>query len=622
MVRSPTVLFLAAAMLTACAPDERVARLRIEPPEALGCQPNELTSLRIVPLGDFPAPQRPSVTLDPAAGVQSIERFPEQTVQVAVTAEGLVRMGDRTVPWMGGGVATLVDGEVPVPVLRLRRACALSDPEARAPEGSVLLGLADGRLLVAGGHDTTGAVLETVTLIQPGDRLAETGRLRLFNPRTGATGTELPGGRVLVAGGTAAVDGAPFDNLEILRVTAGEEARLEEALLARRRRDHGAALLPDGRVLLLGGRDSTGAPIRDAELVTVEDEADVSTRLTAGAPLAARASPAVRVLDDGTVLVLGGVDAEGPVDTVERFDPASEAFEAVAELPAREGAAHVAVAGARAMQLGGRDPDGAWVATAEVLLDGGATVVTLEDALVPTDAAPGEAVIEAPAAVGLPDGRVLVVGRDSRDRTDTARVIDPGSTRDAVEAAREPVNPSRVAPRLVRLADGAIAEVDADGVSLLRLDLLTRFTDPDASLFPAQIDQRAELAFDAPGRWAATGGVLSARRDGARFDVPASRFADVRIELEVRGDVALLLTRDRAPPRVVSLADRVALGDCGVERASDAIIVERVGDRLTLGAGDARTDCALDVDGRVGVAIRASEGSGVRSLSIARLAPR
>jgi hypothetical protein len=417
------------------------------------------------------------------------------------------------------------------------------------------------------------------------------------------------------------VGGAPFDNAEVLRVTPGAEARLEEALLSGRRRDHGAARLPDGRVLLVGGLDAAGRPRADAELVTVEDGGtDVRAAPTAGRPQA-RARPTVLALDDGTVLVVGGQDGAGePVAAVERFDPARETFEVTAAaLPARRDAAWAALTGGRAVQVGGREADGSWSPRLELLLDGGARVVELPDDLV----APGGdgRPLEAPVAAGLPDGRVLVIGRDPRSGRAAARIVDPGGTRTAPEAARPPVDPSRVATHLVRLADGSFAEADGAGISLLRLDLATPFTDPAARIFPGQPNQQPELSLDGPGRWETAAGRLVARRDGARFDLPTARFAEVRVELEAEGPVELLLTAAGAPPAAVDVApDRVAVGDaCALERGDGPVVVRRAGGALTLERGGATARCDVDLAGRVGIAVRAARGSAVRQIAVARL---
>jgi hypothetical protein len=224
-----------------------------------------------------------------------------------------------------------------------------------------------------------------------------------------------------------------------------------------------------------------------------------------------------------------------------------------------------------------------------------------------------------PVATGLPDGRVLVVGRDPEAGRAEARLIDPGGTRTSGEAELEPLDPSRVATHLVRLADGVVAEADADGVSLLRLDLATPFADPSARIFPGQPNQRHEVSLDAPGSWDAEAGLLVARRDGARLDLPTSRFADARVELEVEGAVELLLTPAGSPPLAVAIDSRgVSVGDCGMDRPDGLVRVRRSGDRITLGAGGSTVECAVDLEGRVGVAVRASTGAGIRQLAVAR----
>src|SRR5439155_4611062 len=76
---------------------------------------------------------------------------------------------------------------------------------------------------------------------------------------------------------------------------------------------HAAALLQDGKVLLVGGLASGGAPIASAELF------DPVTMMfsSAGSMKSARMRAGTRVLPDGKVQVIGG-DKDS---TIEVFDP-------------------------------------------------------------------------------------------------------------------------------------------------------------------------------------------------------------------------------------------------------------------------------------------------------------
>ena len=73
-------------------------------------------------------------------------------------------------------------------------------------------------------------------------------------------------GFVLVAGGRAA-DGTTLDTFEAYVPSINRTFRFPEATrLATPRRDHSATLFPDGRILIVGGRDASGAPVSSVEV--------------------------------------------------------------------------------------------------------------------------------------------------------------------------------------------------------------------------------------------------------------------------------------------------------------------------------------------------------------------
>lgn len=579
--------------------------VRLVQAEAIGCQPTAVQSVVLRPLGDAPREERPSLNLD-LSGVSRIDGFPSSTVWVSARAEGVIeRVAGTREPWEGGGVAILEDGaDLVLPLLRLRRSCPVSDTRARVLEGGAVAGLGDGRLVIAGG-DADRMDLPFV-VVSPGERVVRTLDLGSLN-RVDGTATPLDGDLVLLAGGIGR------ESFEVVRVDAGDV--VSDGLLPwGSRAEHGAARLPDGRVLLVGGRSGASPTARgDAEILAVSDDGDSNEarRLDAGLSVP-RLRPTVLTLDDGTVLVLGGVDDAGaPVATVERFDPETETFEALDPwLPVAD-AAYVALAGGRVARVGGLEAD-VWTRGVSLLLERGEVHVPLGAAL--------RDVMERPAAVALGDGRLLVIGEVAGAAA--AQVIDPGGTRDDLESDRGPVVASRAPSHLVRLVDGTIAELNADGLSLLRVDLSGPFDDPSASINPAQLNERAELSLDAPDRWEGRGDSLVAITDGARLDLPSSRFAAVSITLESSGPLELLLTVDRQDPLIVRVDEieaRIGDGGCAVPM-NGPLTVRRDARQLRLSSGGASIDCVLERRvGRVGVAVRAQAGSGVRRLSVTRL---
>ncbi len=589
-----------ALLLGGCTREPTEVRLRLALAEAIGCQPTAVQTVLLRPLGDSPAASRPGLRLD-LSGESRIDSFVATTEQVAVRAEGFIEhLGGVREPWVGTGFAVLDrGGELVVPLLRVRRGCALSDTRAGLPTGASVAALDDGRLLIAGGDRGRIEALRLV-VVRLGDPLARTLDLDA-RPRLNGSLTPLGGDLVLVAGGLGR------ESFEVIRVDAGEITL--EGLLRGLRSEHGATRLADGRVLLVGGRSERGGARRDAEIVEIADDGrSGASRRTVGELSDARIAPTVLSLDDGTVLVLGGVDDAGdPLATVERFEPETETFTRLTPpWGARLGAEHVALAGGRVARLGGRVGDG-WFQDVSVLLERGQTHVSLGEVLYG---------FERPRGVSLGDGRLLVVGAVGGEPA--AQIVDPGGSRDAVEAELEPIDPERIPSLLVRLADGTIAEIDADGVSLLNLDIPGPFHDPDASINPAQLDQRGDLSLDAVGRWVGAGDVLVGAVDGARLDLPSSRFARFTVELDSVGAVELLLTPAGRAPLSVTIDDREArFGPCVVPLTGPTM-VEREGSSLRLSSGGASTTCELPEVGRLGVAVRASLDAGVRRLVVTR----
>jgi len=604
-MRRSAVLALVVGCLCACAQEPTEVSVRLVPAEAIGCQPTRVQSVVLRPLGDAPREERPSLNLD-LSGVSRIDSFPSSTERVSARAEGFIeRVGGTREPWEGGGVAILEDGaDLVVPLLRLRRSCPLSDTRAGVLEGGTVVGLDDGRLVIVGGDPDLRDL--PLAVVSPGERVVRTVDLGSLN-RIDGTATPLGGGLVLLAGGVGR------ESFEVVQVDDGEVIS-DGNLPWGPRGEHGAARLPDGRVLFVGGRSAVSpTPRGDAEIVEVsaDGESNDSTRLDA--PLSVpRLRPTVLTLDDGTVLVLGGVDGAGaPVATVERFDPETETFEAFEPWLAVADAAYVALAGGRVARVGGLEAD-VWTRSVSLLLERGEVHVPLGAAL--------RDVLERPAAVALGDGRLLVIGESGGAAS--TQILDPGGTRDDAEDDRDPIVASRAPSHLVRLADGTIAELDGDGLSLLRVDLSGPFDDPSASINPAQLNERAELSLDAPGRWEGRGDSLVATTDGARFDLPSARFAAVSVTLESAGALELLLTVDRQEPLIVRVDETEArIGDGGcVVGVNGPLTVRRDARRLRLASGDASIDCVLERRvGRVGVGVRARAGSGVRRLSVSRL---
>lgn len=194
-------------------------------------------------------------------------------------------------------------------------------PMHRARSGARSVLLDDGRVLVVGG-DTT-----------PADGGARGGTFELYDPPTAtwsepqsmpvrhdyATLTRLPDGRVLIAGGGDGYQGDGDKNAESLLFDPATDSITATGSLRHARYQHGATLLHDGRVLVVGGDGTGTAEIYDPAIGTWADAAPTSgLRWTVGGR-----SP-LPVLADGRVLAVGFDSTR----SAEIYDPASNAWTA------------------------------------------------------------------------------------------------------------------------------------------------------------------------------------------------------------------------------------------------------------------------------------------------------
>lgn len=173
--------------------------------------------------------------------------------------------------------------------------------------------LPDGRVLVAGGADRDR--LGAAELYDPATG-TWTGTGNLPEPYGGHTAMLLPNGTVLVAGGDApsgpGARGWPhaaiYDPVTEMWAAVGD---MITAPLG-----HTATLLPDGRVLVSGGRVHGGLESANFDVVEVYDL--VTGRWTATASMAAaRSGHTATLLPDGRVLVSGG----DQLSSAELYDP-------------------------------------------------------------------------------------------------------------------------------------------------------------------------------------------------------------------------------------------------------------------------------------------------------------
>jgi len=254
--------------------------------------------------------------------------------------------------------------------------------------------LLDGRVLIAGGTFalTSAEIYDPVT-----GTFSPAGNLN--NPRFAHTATLLPDGRVLVAGGgvnasTGVISTATAEIYDPTTNSFNFTGSLNTG------RDlHVATLLPGGRILVAGGTDNTSPSIGictdSAELYDPATGTFSNTgKMTVGrCTLWWSDAP---VLSNGKVLILGGGG-----QTAELFDPSTGSFSPTGNLTVPRGAPSVTLlTDGRVLVAGGFSSNGTTNST-EIYDPPSGTF---------TAAASMNAARQQQTATLLPDGRVLVTG--------------------------------------------------------------------------------------------------------------------------------------------------------------------------------------------------------------------
>lgn len=294
----------------------------------------EITDARVVVIGG----------LDPSTGlgadfveVLDAERttdrqyenfFEPQMARVGLSATTLadgrvVVIGGR-VPGPGGAASPFVaevsvtSGIPNVRQLRAQLAVARHGHSATRLAESVGAGV-----LVTGGLDDAGLPVAAAELFKPlSEDFSPTFNRNMVVPRSQHRAVALPDGSVLILGGIDAA-GLPVDTIELFTLDAGFVSlgdRAEDELPPSAGRvDFTATVLPDGRVLLAGGRLAPGGDPVSAAFIARLDPLDGTIDIVATDRLGqARAGHQATLLCDGTVLFAGGTADQS---TYERYNP-------------------------------------------------------------------------------------------------------------------------------------------------------------------------------------------------------------------------------------------------------------------------------------------------------------
>lgn len=383
--------------------------------------------------------------------------------------------------------------------------------------------LADGSVLVAGGHDGVSFHRSAEVFDPEGRHFRRVGDLTM--PRHGHQATALPDGRVLLTGGAIGANPRGTKSVEVYDPATATFSPLGR--LQHPRYGHAATLLEDGRVLISGGLRG-GDELRFRKSAEVFDPATGTSRTVDPMRTGRMSHVAVRLVD-GRIAMIGGFGAGGAGErAVEVFVPARQRFRPRPDLaiPADRPAAArledgrvlvVSASGSstvvsadarRSERVRGRSPR-TGRATATLLDDGRVVVIagvasgsTQVDVFDPatdtfTRADPLRSDRQEPVAVLLDDGSVVVVGGlvsgpGCLQVLDTAEIWDPRTMTTIAAGAETECDPSTMdepppLPSLGRTTTGGRIELPGSAFAItVPDDWSVELAEPDADVFTAE----------------------------------------------------------------------------------------------------------------------------------------
>jgi hypothetical protein len=185
--------------------------------------------------------------------------------------------------------------------------------------------LNNGKVLIAGGQyiiPNFGAGQSPAELYDPASGTFTLTTGDLTTPRSLHTATLLNDGTVLIAGGANSYSLAGAETYD-----PTTDVFTASGSMATARDGHTATLLSNGKVLIVGGEDDCASPCTSS-YQSIAEMYDPATRLfvPTGNLSLARGFHSASLLNNGTVLVVGGGNFTGGTGTAELFDPSSQIF--------------------------------------------------------------------------------------------------------------------------------------------------------------------------------------------------------------------------------------------------------------------------------------------------------
>jgi hypothetical protein len=264
--------------------------------------------------------------------------------------------------------------------------------------------LPDGTVLITGGEQGSDLpLLKTAELYNPTSGQFTVAAHLMTIARENHTATLLPNGQVLIVGGKQADTYDP--STQVFTQTPNAPTN---------RTSHAAVLLPAGTVLITGGYVGR-QPVGDAWLFTPLTN---KFTLLAATMLIPRANHAMTLMLNNTVLVTGGFSGTSPHDQVDIFDPIRQNFTAGHKmLYHRSNHDQLLLPDGRVLVIGGTTLESGFLATNEVY---DPTVTSWSTDSVMAENRSGM------TSTLLQNGQVLVAGGLTGNETlQTAEILDP-----------------------------------------------------------------------------------------------------------------------------------------------------------------------------------------------------
>lgn len=253
-------------------------------------------------------------------GSMSVPRF-SQTATMLPNGKVLIAGG------LGPGSA--VEGTAEIYDPAVRKFTPVEPLTSARGYGSMATLLPDGKILIAGGSCGSGCIRSSAELFDAiNQKFSPTGAMSV--PRAAGAMVRLRTGDVLIIGGDTSPDAPPLASAELYHAATGKFS--STGRMASPRDYFAAVALKDGRVLVMGG-SSTGqhaSGMKEESSAEIYDPSTGRFTLT-GSMTVARNKLGAALLANGRVLVIGGQNGGAfgaSLATTEIYDPATGKFTA------------------------------------------------------------------------------------------------------------------------------------------------------------------------------------------------------------------------------------------------------------------------------------------------------